>query len=50
VITHGFVMDEKGRKMSKSVGNVIEPSYIIKDGSGKSKRNLGYGVDVMSKM
>ena len=30
VITHGFVVDEKGRKMSKSVGNVISPQDIIK--------------------
>ena len=30
VITHGFVVDEKGRKMSKSVGNVISPHDIIK--------------------
>ena len=29
VITHGFVVDEHGRKMSKSVGNVVEPQEII---------------------
>jgi len=29
VITHGFVVDESGRKMSKSVGNTIEPQTII---------------------
>ncbi len=29
VITHGFVVDEGGRKMSKSVGNVIAPQEII---------------------
>ena len=29
VITHGFVVDEHGRKMSKSVGNVVEPQKII---------------------
>jgi len=29
VITHGFVVDETGRKMSKSVGNTIEPQAII---------------------
>ena len=28
VITHGFTMDEKGMKMSKSIGNVIEPQKI----------------------
>ena len=29
VLTHGFVVDAKGRKMSKSVGNVIAPKKII---------------------
>ena len=30
VLTHGFVVDAKGRKMSKSVGNVIAPGKVIK--------------------
>jgi isoleucyl-tRNA synthetase len=30
VLTHGFVVDAAGRKMSKSVGNVISPSEVIK--------------------
>ncbi|MBI5845074.1 MAG: isoleucine--tRNA ligase [Deltaproteobacteria bacterium] len=29
VLTHGFVVDEKGRKMSKSLGNVIAPKQVI---------------------
>ncbi|QGT99687.1 Isoleucyl-tRNA synthetase [Candidatus Syntrophocurvum alkaliphilum] len=29
VLTHGFVVDEKGRKMSKSLGNVIDPLKMI---------------------
>jgi isoleucyl-tRNA synthetase len=29
VLTHGFVVDEKGMKMSKSVGNVIAPGKVI---------------------
>ncbi|WP_419809833.1 isoleucine--tRNA ligase [Sphingomonas sp.] len=29
VLTHGFVLDEKGRKMSKSVGNVVDPMKIV---------------------
>ena len=30
VLTHGFVVDGKGKKMSKSVGNVIPPEKVIK--------------------
>ncbi len=30
VLTHGFVVDGKGKKMSKSVGNVIPPEKLIK--------------------
>jgi isoleucyl-tRNA synthetase len=29
VLTHGFTLDENGRKMSKSVGNTVEPQKII---------------------
>lgn len=29
VLTHGFTMDEEGRKMSKSVGNVVAPQEVI---------------------
>ena len=31
VVTHGFIMDEKGEKMSKSKGNVTAPQSIMKD-------------------
>ena len=37
VLTHGFVVDGEGRKMSKSVGNVIYPQEVIKQ----------YGADVL---
>jgi isoleucyl-tRNA synthetase len=30
VLTHGFVLDENGRKMSKSLGNVVAPQDVIK--------------------
>ena len=31
VLTHGFVLDGKGRKMSKSLGNVVRPEDILKN-------------------
>jgi isoleucyl-tRNA synthetase len=31
VLTHGFVLDEDGRKMSKSLGNVVAPQEVIKN-------------------
>ncbi|MEM7739780.1 MAG: isoleucine--tRNA ligase [Pseudomonadota bacterium] len=37
VFTHGFVMDDKGRKQSKSMGNVISPDDV----TGK------YGADIL---
>ena len=37
VLTHGFVVDEKGRKMAKSLGNVINPLEIMKK----------YGADIL---
>jgi isoleucyl-tRNA synthetase len=37
VLTHGFVMDENGRKMSKSLGNVIAPDEVSKQ----------YGADIL---
>jgi isoleucyl-tRNA synthetase len=46
VLTHGFVLDEKGYKMSKSLGNVISPMHIIEGGSNQ-KINPAYGADVL---
>lgn len=37
VLTHGMTLDDKGRKMSKSLGNVVDPQTIIRDS----------GVDVL---
>ncbi len=30
VLTHGFILDEKGQKMSKSLGNVVAPQEVMK--------------------
>jgi len=37
IVTHGFTLDDKGRKMSKSLGNVVRPQDIIKT----------YGADIL---
>ncbi len=51
VLTHGFTLDEDGNKMSKSLGNVIDPMVIIQGGSlklrGKSENMPAYGADVL---
>ncbi|MBL8543201.1 MAG: isoleucine--tRNA ligase [Hyphomonadaceae bacterium] len=31
VLTHGFTMDEEGKKMSKSIGNTVEPQEVAKN-------------------
>ncbi|WP_373480331.1 isoleucine--tRNA ligase [Geminocystis sp.] len=46
VLTHGFVLDEKGMKMSKSVGNVVDPNLIINGGKNQ-KQQPPYGADVL---
>ncbi|MDI9636111.1 isoleucine--tRNA ligase [Oscillatoria amoena NRMC-F 0135] len=46
VLTHGFVLDEQGRKMSKSLGNVVDPMAIIEGGSNQ-KTDPAYGADVL---
>jgi len=38
VVTHGFVVDESGRKMSKSLGNMIEPHTIMKQSGAEILR------------
>lgn len=37
VLTHGFTLDEKGMKMSKSLGNTVAPEEVIKE----------YGADIL---
>ena len=38
VLTHGFLIDLEGRKMSKSVGNVISPQNVIKESGAEILR------------
>jgi isoleucyl-tRNA synthetase len=46
VLTHGFTLDEQGRKMSKSLGNIIDPSVVINGGKNQ-KEEPPYGADVL---
>ncbi len=50
VVTHGFVLDEKGEKMSKSKGNVLDPSKLANELGADILRlwsaTIDYGEDV----
>lgn len=46
VLTHGFLVDEQGRKMSKSLGNGIDPAVVIEGGKNQ-KEEPPYGADVL---
>lgn len=46
VLTHGFVLDEKGFKMSKSLGNVVDPKLVIEGGKNQ-KLQPAFGADVL---
>ncbi|MCF8504889.1 MAG: isoleucine--tRNA ligase [Caulobacter sp.] len=47
VVTHGFTLDENGVKMSKSLGNTIEPQVIIKESGAEILRLWAATVDYM---
>ncbi|OMJ15559.1 Isoleucine-tRNA ligase [Smittium culicis] len=47
LFTHGFFLDERGSKMSKSLGNVMFPSNIINGVKSDPVNYPGYGVDVL---
>lgn len=46
VLTHGFTLDEQGRKMSKSMGNVVDPGVVIEGGKNQ-QQEPPYGADVL---
>jgi isoleucyl-tRNA synthetase len=46
VLTHGFTVDENGRKMSKSEGNVVDPAVVINGGKNQ-QQEPAYGADVL---
>lgn len=46
LFVHGFAVDENNNKMSKSLGNVVNPEEITKGGKDTNKKPA-YGVDVL---
>ncbi|KAK0496309.1 tRNA synthetases class I-domain-containing protein [Armillaria luteobubalina] len=46
LVTHGMVLDQKGKKMSKSLGNVISPITVVAGGKDK-KKEPAYGADLL---
>ncbi|KAK2465643.1 hypothetical protein APHAL10511_002187 [Amanita phalloides] len=46
LITHGMVLDQEGKKMSKSLGNIINPLTIVFGGENL-KKEPAYGADVL---
>ena len=60
VITHGFILDEQGRAMSKSMGNVIDPGEIISQNGAEVLRlwvamldfreDAKFGAEILSRI
>ncbi|XP_077440216.1 isoleucine--tRNA ligase, mitochondrial isoform X3 [Vanacampus margaritifer] len=45
LVVHGFAVNEKGEKMSKSLGNVVDPDVVVN--GGKDGNMPAYGADVL---
>lgn len=60
VLTHGFVLDAQGRKMSKSLGNVVDPMQVIETKgadllrlwviSGDYQQDIRFGLDIIARV
>jgi isoleucyl-tRNA synthetase len=60
VLTHGFLVDMQGRKMSKSLGNVIQPQEFIKESGAEVLRlwvassdyrgDISYGKEIFARI
>jgi valyl-tRNA synthetase len=46
VYLHGIIRDELGRKMSKTLGNVMDPRWIIDGVSGEALREAGTSAEI----
>ncbi|XP_041353024.1 isoleucine--tRNA ligase, mitochondrial-like [Gigantopelta aegis] len=46
LLAHGFTTDEHGKKMSKSLGNVVDPAIVVNGGKNKES-DPAYGADVL---
>lgn len=45
LLTHGMVLDGAGKKMSKSLGNILSPMVVVK--GGVDKKQPAYGADTL---
>ncbi|KAH9063221.1 isoleucyl-tRNA synthetase [Lactarius vividus] len=45
LLTHGMVLDGAGKKMSKSLGNIMSPMIVVK--GGVDKKQPAYGADTL---
>jgi len=49
VYLHGLVRDEQGRKMSKSIGNVVDPRWVMDGATPEQIRDAGGGSEIARK-